>query len=172
MVCCMTRQRGLTASAEEWRRRRAIALRENGWTLSAIAEALGVTAGAVSQWLKVRREKGEPGLASARNHTGRRPKLSQEQITRLLTLLEAGAEELGQVGERWDGKRVAALIKREFGVAYLPTSIPPLLRRLGWTPQKPQLLASQRDEEKIEQFKADWQAVKKGRKPRGEPSSL
>lgn len=168
----MNRQSGLTASAEEWRRRQAVELRKKGWTLRAIAEAVGVTSGAVCQWLRAVDEQGEQGLLSGRSRTGRRPKLSKEQVARLFELLDEGAEELGHVGKRWDGKRVAALIRREFGVSYLPTSIPPLLRRLGWSPQKPQVLASQRDEEKIEQFKADWKAVKKGQSGRSEPSSL
>ena len=111
-------------------------------------------------------------MESGRHRTGRRSKLSPEQEKRLLELLHAGAEDLGQIGERWDGKRVAALIRREFSISYLPGNIPRLLRRLGWTPQKPQILASQRDEEKIEPFKADWQAVKKGRRRKAEPSSL
>jgi len=168
----MERQSGLTASAEQWRRRHAVELRKKGWTLRAIAEALGVTSGAVCQWLKAVQERGEQGLSSGRSRTGRRPKLTPEQVARLVELLDAGAEEMGHVGERWDGKRVAALIRREFGVSYLPGNVPRLLRRLGWTPQKPQVLASQRNEEKIEQFKADWQAVKKGRRKKDAPSSL
>jgi transposase len=167
----MKRQSGLTASAEAWRRRQAVELREKGWTLGRIAEALGVTPGAVCQWLKAAKEQGEQALVSGRNRTGRRPKLTQEQVARLVALLDAGAEEMGHIGERWDGKRVAALIGREFGVSYLPGNVPRLLRRLGWTPQKPQILASQRDNDKIEQFKEDWQAVKKGRRRKAEPSS-
>jgi len=147
-------------------------LRSKGWTLAAIGEALGVTQGAVSQWLKVHKGQGEQGLVSGRSRTGGRPKLTEEQAVRLLELLKAGAEEAGQIGQRWEGKRVAALIKREFGISYLPTSIPRLLRRLGWTPQKPQAVASQRDEEKIEQFKANWETVKKGQRKKGKPSSL
>jgi transposase len=168
----MKRQSGLTASAEAWRRRQAVELRQKGWTLGRIAEALGVTPGAVCQWLKALQDRGEQALDSGRSRTGRRPKLTKEQAARLVELLDAGAEAAGHVGERWDGKRVAALIRREFGISYLPGNIPRLLRRLGWTPQKPQILASQRDEEKIEQFKADWQAVKKGRRRKAEPSSL
>lgn len=168
----MKRQSGLTASAEEWRRRQAAELRKKGWTLSAIAAALGVTAGAVSQWLKAVEKDGEQALLSGRSRTGRRPKLTPEQTARLLTLLSAGAQELGHIGERWDGKRVAALIRREFGVSYLPSNIPRLLRRLGWSAQKPQVLARQRDEEQIAQFKADWHGVKKGQRQRGVPSSL
>src|SRR5687768_13643457 len=163
----MNRQAGLTASTEAWRRRQALALRAKGWPLSAIAEALAVTPGAVSQWLKAAREGGEQALESRRSRTGARPKLTPEQWARLLELLGAGAQAPGQVGERWNGERVAALIRKEFGVSYLPTSVPGLLRRVGWTPQKPQVLAAQREEEQIARFQDDWAAVKKGQRRKG-----
>jgi transposase len=168
----MKRQSGLTATTEQWRRQRALQLREENWTLSAIAEALAVTPGAVSQWLTIAQEQGPQALVSQRSRTGRRPKLTAEQTTRLLELLNQGAEAFGYVGEQWHGKRVADLIYREFKVSYVPTSIPRLLRRLGWSPQKPQVLASQRDEEKIAHFQQEWSTVKKGHKPRVERSSL
>jgi transposase len=62
------------------------------------------------------------------------------------------------------------LIKREFGVTYHPEDIPRLLCALGWTPQQPVAMASQHDEQKMEQFKADWDGVKKG-PPGGAPSA-
>ena len=40
---------------KEGRRLRALALHEQGWQAIRIAEALGVTRGAVSQWLKAAR---------------------------------------------------------------------------------------------------------------------
>ena len=98
---------------------------------------------------------------------GKRPKLTREQQQRLLTLLTSRAEEHGASGARWTGKRVAALIKREFGIVYHPEYIPRLLRSLGWTPQKPITMASQRNEAKIARFKAEWDEVKKGRSGRG-----
>jgi len=66
------------------------------------------------------------------------------------------------MGERWTGKRVAALIKREFGAVYHPEYIPRLRRALGWTPQHPVKQATQRNDAKIAAFKTEWEAVKKG----------
>ena len=161
----MNRQTGLTAAVEAWRRRRAVELFREGWRQTAIAKALGVTSGAVSQWVKAEREGGPQAIETRRHRTGRRPKLSEEQKQRLLALLSAGTEASGQVGERgqrWTGKRICSLIRQEFGVSYLPTSLPKLLRDLGWSPQVPEVKASQRDAEAIEAFRQEWTGIKRG----------
>jgi transposase len=167
----MGTQQRVSAATEEWRRRRAWELHQLGWTGRAIAEALGVGPSAVSTWLRRVREDGLDALRTRRHQTGKRPKLTAEQRQQLLALLQQGAERHGFVGERWTGKRVAALIKREFGVVYHPEYIPRLLRALGWTPQQPVRLASQRNETKIAAFKTDWDAVKKRPTRSSAPSS-
>jgi transposase len=158
----MANQQRLSAATEAWRRRRALELHQAGWTGRAIAEALGVVPSAVSNWVRQVRAGGLEALRTRRHQTGKRPKLTVEQQQRLLTLLKQGAGTQGEVGERWTGKRVAALIKREFGVVYHPEYIPRLLRSLGWTPQQPVQQATQRHATKIAAFKTEWEAVKKG----------
>jgi transposase len=159
----MSQQQRLTATVEEWRRRRAVELHQAGWTGRAIAAALGVVPSAVSTWLRQVREGGLEALRARRHQTGKRPKLTPEQQQRLLALLQEGAGTQGAVGERWTGKRVAALIKRECGVVYHPEYIPRLLRGLGWTAQQPGQQATPRDEVQIAAFKDEWAAIKKGR---------
>jgi transposase len=162
MLLRMAQQQRLSAAIEEWRRRRALELHQAGWTGRAIAQALGVGPSAVSNWLRQVREGGREALRSRRQQTGKRPKLTAEQQQRLLSLLSAGAEAQGELGERWTGQRVAALIKREFGGVYHPEYIPRLLRSLGWTPQQPGKQATQRNDAQIAEFKAAWGTVKKG----------
>ncbi len=106
-----------------------------------------------------------------RHQTGKRPKLTPEQQQRLLALLQEGAGTQGAVGERWTGKRVAALIKRECGVVYHPEYIPRRLRGLGWTAQQPLKQATPRDEVQIAAFKDEWAAIKKGRSRKAGRSS-
>lgn len=71
------------ADWREYRRMRAWELAQAGWTQQAIAEALGVTHGAVSQWLK---RAGEGGLEALRTKkaAGPRPKLTDEQRRQLV----------------------------------------------------------------------------------------
>lgn len=135
----------------EWRRLRAWALHQAGWTGRAIAQALGVTPGAVSQWLKRAREGGAQALVH-RMPPGAAPRLSAEQQAQLPTLLAYGAEAYGFLGDVWTSQRVAAVIKQEFGVVYHRAHVSRLLRQIGWSVQKPIRRATQRDAQAIAQW--------------------
>ena len=154
-----TRQASPQQQLNEWRRLRAWALHEQGWTGQAIAEALGVTPGAVSQWLKRARVGGVAALHH-RLPPGATPKLTAEQRAHLPTLLAYGPEAYGFRGEVWTTKRVAAMIQQEFHVRYHPAHMSRLLRAIGWSVQKPRTRASQRDEAAIEQWVTErWPAL-------------
>jgi transposase len=135
----------------EWRRLRAWALHQAGWSGRAIAQALGVTPGAVSQWLKRAREGGAQALVH-RMPPGRASRLSAEQKAALVPLLEQGAEAHGFLGDVWTTKRVASLIKHAFGVRYHPAHMSRLLREIGWSVQKPIRRVPQRNDAAITQW--------------------
>src|SRR6266403_1226173 len=147
----------------EARRFRALQLKREGWRQRDIAEAFGVTEGAVSQWMKLVEEHGRQVLA-ARPHPGAPLKLPDPQRQRLLDLLALGAEAHGFRGEVWTCDRVARLIARKFGVHYHRAHVSRLLKALDWTPQVPRQRAAQRDEEEIRRWRAEqWPRLKKGR---------
>src|SRR3954470_7734685 len=160
--------------AKEWReerRLRAWALKAKGWSQQKIAEALGVTAGAVSQWMRRGREGGEEAL-KRRPRLGAEPKLTAGQRAQIPVLLAQGAEAFGFRGDVWTAKRVATVIRREFGVRYHPNHVGKLLRAAGWSVQKPITRATQRNEAAIEAWRTKrWPALKRGLTRRGEPSS-
>lgn len=151
-------------NATDWKegcRLRAWELSQAGWSQAAIAKALGVTPGAVSQWLKRAREGGVATLYR-RKAAGRKARLSNEQRARLPELLRRGAEAYGFRGDIWTRGRVADVIWREFGVRYTPTHAGRLVRACGWSLQKPLRRARQRDEEAIRRWQAErWPEVKK-----------
>jgi len=157
----------LSSQATDWRegrRLRAWELVQSGWSQKKVAEALGVTPGAVSQWMRRVREGSGPEALRRRKAPGGRPRLTPEQHAKLLELLLEGAEAHGFKGELWTRKRVAMLISREFGVRYHPGHVSKLLKDLGWSSQKPERRASQRDEAAIEQWVRErWPEIKKGR---------
>jgi transposase len=129
----------------EGRRLRAWELHQQGWPGKQIAAALGVTQGAISQWLKRARDGGVAALRR-RPPPGPAPRLTPEQRTELVALLAQGAEAHGFIGQVWTTKRVAALIQATFRVRYHPAHVSRLLRALPWTAQKPLRRATQRDE--------------------------
>lgn len=87
-------------SWQEGRRLRALELHEDGWCGQAIAEALGVTGGAVSQWLKRARDGGREALRD-RPPPGSAPRLTEAQREQVLAVLAKGAEAQGFLGEVW-----------------------------------------------------------------------
>ncbi len=133
----------------EARRFRAWELHEKGWSQKLIAEALGITGGAVSQWFKTVREEGLRGLLSSPSKRGSKPRLSKECLQQLPKLLERGAEAYGFRGAVWTRARVGEVIKQEFGVSYSERHVGRVLQQIGWTRQKPIERADQRDEEEI-----------------------
>lgn len=148
------------------RRRRAWELKQQGWKQTAIAAALGVTPGAVSQWLKRARTQGVEAL---RGHpaAGPTPRLTAEQRARIPGMLARGAPAWGYVGEVWTCKRVADVIRRTFGVSYHPAHIYKLLIRLEHSYQRPVDRATQRDEEAIATWwRERWPALKKSSRRR------
>jgi transposase len=159
-------EKTLTSRAIDWRegrRLRAWELKQQGWNQRDIARALGVTEGAVSQWVKRGRQGGVEALRK-RNSTGAPPRLSAEQRARVPELLALGAPAHGFHGEVWTCERVAQVIRKEFGVSYHRAHVSRLLRALGLSLQKPARRANQRDEEAIERWKQErWPRLKKGR---------
>lgn len=161
-----------TTSWKEERRKRAWALYQTGWKQKDIAEALGVTQGAVSQWIKCGRAGGEAGLTE-QSKSGAPVRLSAADRQKLPGILERGAESFGFRGERWTCARVGKLVEREFGVRYHPAHVSRILKDLGWTPQKPIRRAKQRKEAEIQRWKdVRWPELKKRRSKKDERSSL
>src|ERR1700693_5868671 len=119
---------------QEARRMRAWELKQQGEKQKDIAAALGVTEGAVSQWIHKAHQQGPEALRH-QPPPGAQPRLTAEQRAQLPDLLEQGAEAFGFRGQVWTTARVAQLIKVQFGVQYTPTHCGRLLRALHYSPQ-------------------------------------
>src|SRR3954452_2201051 len=137
-----------------------------------VARELDVSRQAVSVWARQLAEvKGAVGKLKAKT-LGRPTRLDAEQCESLSRMLVAGALQAGFPTELWTVKRVRAVVAREFGVEYSQTGCWELLRSLGFSPQKPEKRATQRNEQAIVEWKRrTWPALKKKRAARAEPSS-
>jgi transposase len=145
---------------------RAFELKEAGWKQRDIAEALGVSTGAVSRWLDCAAQGGRVAL-EARSRSGAPTKLSREALSLVPEFLSYGAEAYGFRGEVWTSRRVTKVIEWEYGVTYNHRYVASLLKRLNWTPQKPIERASQRDEAAIARWRIQaWEDLKKRLSPK------
>jgi transposase len=154
------RPKGSSAELER-RRRRAVALLDQGMKAAQVAKAVGVSRASVSRWKDCYQEGGEQALA-AQPHPGRRPRLTARQRDRLARLLLHGPGALGYPTELWTLRRVAEVVQHNFGVHYHPGYVWYLLRSMNWTCQKPESRARERDEEAIARWRAvDWPNIKK-----------
>jgi transposase len=137
-----------------------------------VARRLEVSRQSVSRWA---RQLGEANGAIGKlkgKPLGRPRRLDGGQCVALRKALLKGALQAGFPTELWTVKRVRVLVKREFGVAYSNTGCWELLRSLGFSPQKPEKRALQRNEEAIATWKRKtWPALKKTPDAKGEPSS-
>lgn len=163
-----------TPQPKDWRegrRLRAWELHEQGWPQNKIAEALGVTEGAVSQWITKGKAQGPEALRHQPS-PGAPPKLTLEQRAQLPGLLAQGAEAFGFRGQVWTAARVAQVIKREFGVRYHPTHCSRLLKAIRLSRQKPDTRATQRNEQAIQVWRDHHSLeIKKRPKRKNAPSS-
>jgi transposase len=126
-----------------------------------IARHLGVSEATISKWKKVLEQSG-PEALQARKASGRPPKLSAAEKAKLVEKLAQGALAAGFPTEQWTQARVQEVIQRDFGVRYHRDYISRLLHGLGWSVQKPDPRAIERDEELIQTWlRKDWPRIKK-----------
>lgn len=155
----------------EQRRRRAIAQVKAGHTLSAVARQFSASVSSVHRWWQTYRRAGVRGLR-AKPTPGRPSRLSVVQKQRLVTLLGRGPLRAGYRTDLWTLPRVTELIRQHFDVRYHPAHVWKLLTGLGWSCQKPERRAVERDEPAIARWKRiAWPRIKK-RRPPGRPSRV
>jgi transposase len=149
----------------EHRRQHAMELIHKGYEPVDVAAILGVDRRSVRRWKASFHTKGEKGL-HAIPASGRPPKLKTKDLKKLEKALLKGSKAAGFPTDLWTCPRVTHLIYTMFGVHYHVDHISRLLHSLGWSPQKPERRAVERDEEAIRQWvKVDWPRIKK--KPPG-----
>jgi transposase len=135
----------------------------HGATQAEVARTFGVSAQAASVWYRRWRQGGEAALRGA-VRAGRRPRLSAAELDAVKQALGKGPQAFGFDTELWTLARIAAVIEQLTGVRYHPGHVWRILRRLGWSPQRPARRARERDEAEIARWREqEWPRTKGGR---------
>lgn len=152
----------LTGLAElEKRRIEAGRLFCRGFSRAEVAWRVGVTRQSASRWHAMWKEHGHKGLKSS-GPRGRRFRLTPGQKAQLERALIRGPQADGWKTDLWTLPRIARLIHRKFGVRYHPGHVWRIVRALGFTTQKPERQARERDEAAVERWLGQrWPAIKK-----------
>lgn len=147
----------------EERRERAMRLVGQGYGTMETARIMGVSRESIRFWRKLFKENGKEGL-KVTPPDGRPPKINEKERELLREGLIKGAKACGFSTDLWTLSRVAKHIKEEFGVEYHPGHVWRILRKMGFSAQKPQRRAKERDEGVIQNWIDEtWPKIKKKR---------
>lgn len=154
----------------EKRRREAVRLvLEEGYSAGEVARKYKVGIRAVHWWLQWHRGEGGRGIEMCKT-PGRPALLDIKQQKALRALLLKGASVAGFDTDLWTCPRVRETIRRKFGITYHVDHVCRLLHTLGFTPQKPERKAVERDEKEIKNWvRRTWPRIKKKPKKPAQP---
>jgi len=156
----------------ERRRQQAARLFDRGRRAPEVARRLGVARQVGYRWMDAWQKGGVAALAS-KGRTGPKPKLDAAQTQQVVEALLEGPVVHGYRTQLWTLPRVAALIEKLTGVRYHPGHVWKLLGSSGFSCQRPERRAVERDEPAIGHWKeVRWPAIKKKRDASTGGSSL
>ena len=143
------------------KRLRAGRLLQSGKTPAEVASSVGVARQTVYTWKRLLDEGGIDALREVRER-GRPASLDAQQLSAVRAALLQSPTEHGFGTELWTLSRVGTLIERLHGVRFGQTQVWRILGSLGFSSQKPEKRAIERDEEAVRRWKrSTWPALKK-----------
>lgn len=113
----------------------------------------------VHEWYLAWQQGGREAMKSA-GKPGPKSKFSDEEVLQVASELKRGAMAHGYTAQLWTLPRVRRLVIEQFGRELSISETWRLLRRIGWSPQKPVRRARERDEDKILNWKQEeWPRI-------------
>jgi transposase len=132
-----------------------------GKSCAEVALAVGVARQTVYTWKRLLDEDGIDALRAVPER-GRPAQLDKGQLVAVGNAVLQSPTEHGFATELWTLKRVGTVIERMHGVRFSQTQVWRLLGSLGFSPQKPEKRAIERDEDAVRNWKRrTWPALKK-----------
>ncbi|MBX2889601.1 MAG: winged helix-turn-helix domain-containing protein [Saprospiraceae bacterium] len=144
----------LSSVSYEGMRLRAVEMFRSGKNRQDIMSSLGIPKSTLSRWL-ARYDADNPAWYKSLPPGGTQSKLGTEDLRRLVEELNKGCTAQGFEGEIWTRGRVGVVIERLFGVKYDPSHVGRLLKKVGWSLQRPSKQARQRSEERVQKWYAE-----------------
>lgn len=152
-------KRGLSEAAKK--RVKAGRLLLAGKGCAEVAVAVGVARQTVYTWKRLLDEGGIDALREVPER-GRPAQLDDGQLASIRAALLQSPTAHGFGTELWTLKRVGAVIERMHGVRFGQTNVWRILGSLGFSPQKPEKRAIERNESAVRSWKrSTWPALKK-----------
>lgn len=148
--------RTLTQEAQEELRRQAIKRLKAGETQTEVARTLDVARGTVNRWWKAYTEAGSILVLRKKQRgrpAGSSRKLTQEQeeeVQKVIT--DKTPDQLRMKFALWTREAVGRLIQERFGVVYSLQSLSVVLKRWGFTPQRPLKRAYEQRPEQVDRW--------------------
>jgi transposase len=143
------------------RRLKAVKLFARGLAKAEVARRLGVSRQSVGRWIQQHADGGDKALQGAAS-LGRNPKVDAGTLKKFESELLKGPRAHGFANNLWTLRRMADVLKQTCGVSVHSRYVWHLMRALGWSPQRPQAKARERDEAAIRKWRRHtWSAIKK-----------
>lgn len=135
---------------------------EEGESPEDVAQGLGINRRTIYKWLSAYHYGGEQAL-QAKPIMGRPPKLSGQQMQELARIVRTeNPLQLKFEYALWTLAMVRELIRERFGVRLSEVSVGRIMKRLGFTPQRPMYRAWQQDAALVEHWQEkDFPALAK-----------
>ena len=139
--------RSLSPDAQEVIRRKAVQAVIDGKSQTAAATQYDITRQAVNGWMSLYQEQGSSGLkAKPRGRPTGRGRLQPWQAGNVVQAIEGRCpDQLHLPFYLWTRQAVAELINRRYGIKLSVWTVGRLLKRWGFTPQKPVRRAYEQD---------------------------
>lgn len=144
--------RKLGPKAQEHLRRSAMQRIDAGESPEAVASGIGINRRTIYKWISAYHYGGDDALKTD-TRPGRPGKLDGKQLGKLSKIIRTkNPQQLKFDYALWTIPMIRRLIREQFGVRLSEVSVGRMLKRLGFTPQRPLYRAWQQDKALVEQW--------------------
>ncbi len=156
--------RSISRDTLEYLRNQSIRLWKKGRSINDISDFCGVHFTVVYKWIRIYNQTGLDGLKKKKAR-GAESKLNKDDKKQIISWLRKPAMEFGFETPLWDCKRIQIVIKNELKKNIAISNLWENLRRWNLTPQRPEKMALERNQRKVNKWLRDeWPKIEEHRR--------